>query len=174
MADHDAKFGNRIRVQRDILNEGVDHMTRLQKTRNRLWNIIVFMVVLAILAIVFLPSANAADVTVKYTAPITCGDSVSPLTDCPTTGFEISEGPSATGQFTIRQTVGPTVTSIVIANVAAGTTRCYFAKTISNTLKSAESNRACVTVPFLPPKAPQGMTVTVVLSMTLAVEPVPP
>lgn len=120
---------------------------------------------LLVLWLLFAPAfAQAADVSLSWTAPTTCNDG-SALTFCPTTGFEISEGASLTGIFAVKETVAATVVTRTVPNVVPGT-KCYFVKTVSNALKSAESNRSCVDVPSLPPKAPQGMTVTVTVTVS--------
>lgn len=112
--------------------------------------------VLVALAPIF---AHAGGVTLSYTAPTTCADG-SALTNCPTTGYEVLTAASATATSATLETVGPTVTTRNYANLTPGT-YCYSVKTVSNTVKSAESVRACADVPSLPPKAPAGITVTV-------------
>lgn len=106
---------------------------------------------------------HAADLTVSYTVPTTCEDG-SPLTACPTTGFELSKGTALNSAYAVLETLAPTVTSKRYTNLTPGT-YCYYVKTVSNALKSADSNRACADVPFLPPKAPQGITVTIQVSI---------
>jgi len=113
---------------------------------------------------VFVTPVQAGSLTLSYTGPTTCEDG-SVITNCPTTNFEVSEGASQTGTFTVKETVAPNVLSRTYANLAPGT-RCYFVKTISNTVKSAESIRVCADVPSLPPKAPQGITVKVEVTVS--------
>lgn len=109
--------------------------------------------------------AHAGTLTLSWTGPVTCADGTSPLTDCPTTGFEVSEGTAQTGTYTVKETVAATTTSRTYSYSPG--IRCFSAKTLSGTLKSDESTRVCATVPSLPPKAPQGMTVTVAVSVTV-------
>lgn len=118
---------------------------------------------LALALSLFAVAANAGTVTVSWTSPSTCEDG-SALSFCPTTGFEISEGTSLTGTFTVKETVAADITSRTYQNVGPGT-RCYSGKTLSGDQKSAESTRACTNVASLPPKAPQGMTVTVTVTV---------
>jgi hypothetical protein len=66
---------------------------------------------------------------------------------------------------TALETVAANVTSRTYQNVAPGK-RCHSVKTISNAEKSAESTRACADVPSLPPKAPQGVVVTVTVQVS--------
>lgn len=110
--------------------------------------------------------AHAGDVVLTYQAPTACENNA-PISNCPLTGFEVSEGASQTGTFTIKELVAPTVLSRIYVNLAPGT-RCYFVKAVSNTAKSAESTRVCADIPSLPPKAPQGLTVTVKVEVTVA------
>lgn len=120
------------------------------------------------IACLLLPScSHAGDLTLSYldNPSPTCADNVSPKSMCPTTGFEISKGLAATGAFTVLESVAPTVLSKRYSNLTPGT-YCYFVKTISNSEKSAESNRACADVPSLPPKAPQGMTIKIEVTVT--------
>ncbi len=109
--------------------------------------------------------AHAGDVKLTYIPPSTCADGASPVTMCPTTGYEVSEGTSLSDTFTVKETVGPTVVSRTYTGLTPGT-RCYSVKTVSGTLKSDESTRACVDVPSLPPKAPSGITVTVQVTVS--------
>lgn len=111
------------------------------------------------LALLICVPAHAGDVKVSWTAPTTCADG-SVITNCPTTGFEVLAGTSITGTLTTAETVAPSVTTRTYANLGPGT-RCFALKTVSNSVKSDESTRACADVPSLPPKAPQGITVTV-------------
>jgi hypothetical protein len=117
------------------------------------------------LLVLLLPFAvHAGTVTLTYVPPTTCEDG-SALSNCPTTAFEILESTSATGTMTTRETVGATITSRTYANLAPGA-RCYAVKTVSNSVKSAESTRACVDVPSLPPKAPAGISVRIEVTVT--------
>jgi hypothetical protein len=108
-------------------------------------------------------SAYAADVRLTWAAPTTCSDD-SPLVNCPTTGFEVSESAAASGQpWGIRETVGATVTDRIY-QLPPGT-RCFYVKTLASGLKSDQSTVACVTVPVVPPRAPGGVTVTVQITV---------
>jgi hypothetical protein len=113
---------------------------------------------------VFVGVAHAGNLTLSYTAPTTCEDN-SAIANCPTTGFEVSEGASQAGTYAVKETVAANVLSRTYLNIAPGT-RCYFVKTVSNTVKSAESIRVCADVPSLPPKAPQGITVKVEVTVS--------
>lgn len=124
-----------------------------------------FLVLFCLIPLALLASsAMAGTVTLSWEAPTTCADG-SPLTECPTTGFEISDGLSTTSTYTVKETVAPTVTSRTYSYSPG--VRCFSARTISNALKSDESTRVCATVPSLPPKAPQGLTVTVAVTVTV-------
>ena len=115
---------------------------------------------LALIALVLPLFAHAGNVVVSWTPPTTCADG-SALTNCPTTGFEISKGSTPTdAAYTAIETLSATTTSKTYTNVAPGQV-CFSLKTVSNGQKSAESTRACADVPSLPPKAPAGITVTV-------------
>jgi len=119
-----------------------------------------------LLAICLFPfAAYAGTVTLSWTAPTTCADGTSPTTDCPTTGYEISEGLSTTSAYAVKETVAATITSRTYSYSPG--VRCFSAKTVSVGLKSDESTRVCATVPSLPPKAPQGMTVTVAVTVSV-------
>lgn len=98
--------------------------------------------------------AQAGNVTINWTPADTCDDG-SPTTDCPTTGYEIWMGATQTGTAYTKRTETPaaTATSITLTRVAAGQ-KCFFMKTVSNALTSAESNRVCVSVPASGPRAP--------------------
>jgi hypothetical protein len=115
---------------------------------------IALLVVLALFPIL----ANAADVRLSWTAPTTCEDN-SPITNCPISGYEVSEAASPTSTWGIRETVASTVTSRIY-QIPPGQ-RCFSVKTVSGTVKSVPSTTACVDVPVLPPKAPTGIVVTV-------------
>lgn len=120
-------------------------------------------IVLLVFFALFPVLANAADVRVSWTPPTLCEDN-SPIANCPTTGFEISESSAATGQpWGIRETVGATVTERIY-QIPPGT-RCFYLKTLASGVKSAQSTVACVDVPVVPPKAPGGVTVTVQITV---------
>lgn len=106
--------------------------------------------------------AAAGTVKVSWTPPTTCSDG-SPITECPATGYEISEATSDQGPLAVKETVAGTLTTASYV-VGVGQTRCYSLKTVSNALKSDPSNRVCITVPFVPPKAP---IVTVTITVTI-------
>lgn len=110
-------------------------------------------------------AAEAGTVTLSWTAPTTCADGTSPLTDCPTTGYEVSEGVAQTGTYTVKETV-PATTTTRTYSYSPGV-RCFLAKTLSGSLKSDESTRVCTTVPSLPPKAPQGITVAITVAVSV-------
>lgn len=104
----------------------------------------------------------AGNVTLNWTAPTVCVDDSPAAEFCPTTGYEIYIGATQTGTYT-KRTEAPAgdATSITLIRIAAGQ-RCFYMKTVSGTLISAESNRICVSVPPAGPKAP-AITVTVVI-----------
>lgn len=103
--------------------------------------------------------AHAGNLTLNYVAPTACADGSS-ITMCPTTGFELLGATSLTAASTTLETVAPTVTTRTWQNLTPGT-YCRSVKTVSNTQKSDESQKACADIPSLPPKAPSGITVTV-------------
>jgi hypothetical protein len=119
---------------------------------------------LVLVLLAFFPIlAHSADVRLSWTAPTTCEDN-SPITNCPITGFEVSEAATSTGPtWGIRETVAANVTSRTY-QLPPGQ-RCFYVKTVSNSVKSAPSTVACADVPVVPPKAPTGITVTVVISV---------
>jgi hypothetical protein len=119
---------------------------------------------LILVALLAAPAAFAADVRLSWTAPTTCEDG-SALTNCPTTGFEVSESAAATGQpWGVRETVAGTATTRTY--VLPPGQRCFQLRTVAGTSKSGPSNTACADVPSLPPKAPQGVTVTVQVTVS--------
>lgn len=126
------------------------------------------MKILVTLACIFLPllaaTAHAGNLTLSWALPTTCLDD-SPLVNCPTTGFEVNEGTSATGAFSPKETVSATTTSKVYT-FAPGV-HCMSLRTLSGSQKSDESLRACATVPSLPPKAPQGITVVITVAVSV-------
>jgi hypothetical protein len=134
--------------------------------RNRL-DLPVWWVLAGVLSMlsVLTSTAYAGTVTLSWTAPTSCADGTSPLADCPTTGFEVSEGVAQTGTYTVKETVSAATTARTYSYSPG--VRCFSAKTISGSLKSDESTRVCATVPSLPPKAPQGMTVSVTVAVTV-------
>jgi hypothetical protein len=108
--------------------------------------------------------ASAATVKIEWAAPTVCSDG-SAVSNCATTGYEVHQGTSPTGTaYTLRETVASNVLTVTYTDIAPGT-RCFFLKTVSGVLKSGESTRACVTVPAPPPGVPQGVTVTVVVTI---------
>lgn len=122
----------------------------------------IMAMVLLVLASGFMATAHAGTVTIQWIAPDTCSDGSDIATNCPTSGYEVYQGTSITGTtYTLKETTAATVLSVTYTNVLPGT-RCYFLKTVSGTLKSAESVRACANVPFVPPKSPGGVTVVTV------------
>lgn len=117
------------------------------------------------LFVLLLPFAcYAGTVTVTWQPPTTCEDG-SPVAMCPTTGFEVLEGTSLTGTYTTRETVSATTTTKTYSGLVPGQ-RCYSLKTVAGALKSVESTRACADIPALPPKAPQGISVRVEVTVT--------
>jgi hypothetical protein len=108
--------------------------------------------------------AKAADLNVTWTAPTSCSDS-SAITNCPTTGYEIYMGTSATGTTYAKRAEAPAAadTNIVLKGILPGT-RCLFMKTVSGAVVSAESNRICVNIPAVIPNAPV-ITVTIAVAM---------
>lgn len=126
--------------------------------------------VLALVLLLATSITHAADVKLAWTFDsATCADG-SPIANCPTAGFEISEASVLAGPYAIKENVGPGARSQTWTGIAAGTTKCFSMKTLVGTspnyLKSDESTRACITVPFIPPKAPQGITVTVQVTVS--------
>lgn len=132
--------------------------------RLRLGALWTFGYALAILAsLIIVSPAYAADVRLQWTPPTTCEDG-SATTNCPTTGFEVSEAAAATGQpWGVRETVAATVTTRTYT-LPPGQ-RCFQLRTVAGTVKSGPSNTACADVPSLPPKAPQGLTVTIQITV---------
>lgn len=125
-------------------------------------HILVFIALL--LTSAFVP-ALAGNVTVSWQPPNSCADG-STLPNCPTTGYEIAKGATPTdASYTPVETVSAGTLTKTYANLTPGQV-CYSLKTVSGSQKSAESNRACVTVPSLPPKAPAGISVTVEVTVT--------
>lgn len=116
--------------------------------------------------------AHAGDVKLDWTPPLTCADG-SALVNCPTTGYEVGQGATLTGQYTAKETVAANVISRSYLGLTPGK-YCYLVKTVSNADKSAESNHVCADVPSIPPKAPQGLTVTVTVSIGPTLPPPPP
>lgn len=108
--------------------------------------------------------AHAGDVKLSWTSPLTCADN-SPLVNCPTTGYEVNSAPSETGALTAVETLAASALSKTYNGLVPGK-YCYAVKTVSNTQKSDPTPIACATVPSLPPKAPQGYSVTVVVTVT--------
>jgi hypothetical protein len=107
--------------------------------------------------------AYAGDVTLSYSAPTAC-ENGSSIANCPITAYEVSEGSSQTGTFTVKELVAPNILSRTYVNLAPGT-RCYYVKTVSSTVKSAESVRVCADIPSLPPKAPSGISVKIEITV---------
>jgi hypothetical protein len=125
--------------------------------------------VLAVVLSLFAVSAHAGTVTLTWTHDAaTCADG-SPAANCPLSGFEVSEGTSQTAPLAVKENVGPGARSQTWQNVAPGL-RCWSLKALAGTgasqVKSDESMRACLTVPLLPPKAPQGITVKIEVTVT--------
>lgn len=103
--------------------------------------------------------ATAATITIEWEHPTACSDGSS-LTNCPATGYEVYQGVTPTGTaYQLQATVPATDKSATITGVTPGQ-RCYFVRTVAGEARSAESARACVTVPA-PPSAPSNITVTV-------------
>lgn len=116
--------------------------------------------------LLFAGEVSAGTVKVDWTPDTTsCADGT-PMTGCPITGFEISESGSLNATYSVKEVVGPTVVSKTYSNIAPGT-KCYAVKQLSGDFKSADK-RACVAVASLPPKAPLGLTVTVVVTVETA------
>lgn len=121
-------------------------------------------IILALLLTLASFAVHAGTVTVTWVAPTTCEDN-SPVSNCPTTGFEVLEGAAPTGTYAPRETVAANVVTRTYQNIAPGQ-RCFSVKTVSGEQRSAESTRACATVASLPPKAPAGITVTVQVTVS--------
>lgn len=126
-----------------------------------------FFTFFALILTLFALPVSAATITLTWTAPTQCSDG-SPVSDCAVTGYEIHMGASATGTAYTKRAESPAAnaTSQTLTNISPGT-RCFFMKALAGTLVSAESNRVCVTVPAIAPKAP-------VLTITIAVANPPP
>lgn len=124
--------------------------------------------ILTIIALLFFVGlAQAANVDVKWTPPTVCTDGSAAATNCPTTGWEIYMGTSLTGTFTKVNVAPPASATIYsLSGVTAGQ-KCFFMKTVSNALISAESNRICVDIPVASPTAPV-ITVTITVSVSTA------
>lgn len=116
--------------------------------------------------------AYAGDVKLTWTAPDACADG-SALTNCPTAGFEVSQGASETAPLTVKETVSAGTNQRTYAGLAPGK-YCYALRTVaSNAAKSDSTTTVCATIPFLPPKAPQNFSVTVQVTTTVTTAPAP-
>lgn len=113
----------------------------------------------------FATIAQATPVTLSWQAVTTCADGSSAATNCPVTNYKVNEGTSQTGSFTLKETVTASILSRLY-DLQPGTTKCYSLYALAGTVSSEESTRVCATVPFLPPKAPQGVSVTVQVTVT--------
>lgn len=136
---------------------------RSRSSLKTLFAIAVFAALCVLTAPVF-----AGDVKLNWTSPdsipnASCADG-SAVINCPVTGYEIGQGATQTGVFTVKETLAGNILTRTYANLAPGQ-YCFLVKTLSGTEKSAESSRICATVPSIPPKAPQGLTVTVTVSV---------
>lgn len=97
--------------------------------------------------------AFAGNVTIDWTPPTTCDDG-SPITDCPTTGYEIWMGTSQTGTAYTKRTESPAAAAVAITLSAVGAgQKCFYMKTLSSTKTSGESNRVCISVPAPGPRS---------------------
>lgn len=129
---------------------------------------------LLIFLAVYSCSSDAASVNVNWTHDQTSCDygnetppAVPSPEDCPTTGFILSTATSETGTFTpIATLTSATARTHTLSNVRAGR-RCYRMTATSSGGESKVSNVSCLTVPFLPPKAP-------VVTVTIAITTPPP
>lgn len=110
-------------------------------------------------------AAHATNVTLTWPAVTTCADNSPAATNCPISNYKINEGPTSTGTFSVRETVAASILSRVY-DLTPGTTKCFSLNALTGTVSSDESTRVCATVPFLPPKAPQGLSVTVQVTVT--------
>lgn len=113
----------------------------------------------------FVNVAHATNVTLNWPAVTTCADNSLAATNCPITNYKVNEGATQTGTFTLKETVAASILSRVY-DLTPGTTKCFSLNALAGTVSSDESARVCATVPFLPPKAPQGLTVTVSVTVT--------
>lgn len=110
-------------------------------------------------------AAQATNVTLKWAAVTACVDGSAAATNCPITNYRVNEGPASTGTFALKETVAASILSRVY-DLTPGSTKCYSLNALAGTVVSDESTRVCATVPFLPPKAPQGVTVTVEITVS--------
>ena len=119
--------------------------------------------IVAVALLCVAPLSYAGNVTLNWVPPTVCTDDTPAVDNCPTTGYEIYIGTSPTGTAYTKRSEAPAAadSSFTLVRIAAGQ-RCFYMKTLSNTLASAESNRVCVNVPPAGPKAP-AITVTVVI-----------
>lgn len=114
------------------------------------------LVVLCVIGCLF-SVAHAADIKIIWTAPTACADG-SALTNCPISGYEISQGSSATGTFTVKDTVASGVLTKTYTQNPG--TYCYSLKTTSGTLKSDASIPVCATLTAPAPGTPGNVTLT--------------
>ncbi len=130
--------------------------------------------ILALIACLLLPllaaTAHAGNITVTWAQNTTTCEDGSPMAaNCPLAGFQVSEG-ATVETLAVKENQGPGARSVTYQNIAAGTTKCYSLKAFSGTsaapILSAESTRACVSVPMTSPKAPTGLSVTVQVTVS--------
>lgn len=132
------------------------------KMNPRVDNLVFRFVVLA--AIFFLlwlwwPRAHAADLTITITQPdlSTCADGSPSATNCPLTGVEIQQKDDS-GTWVRKEVWGPTATTQKYTGYGLGKTYCFRARNQSGTVYSSFTDESCAAVPFISPRAPQGVT----------------
>jgi hypothetical protein len=139
----------------------------------RVYSTVLVTVILSLFALVFLytkpANAGTVDITWTYdTSPTaTCVDGVSLAADhCPVTHFKPWQGTALTGTFTPRaESIPVAERTVKLTNVLPGN-RCFSMVAYTASTNSIESGRVCTVVPSLPPKAPAGMTIRVVVEVS--------
>lgn len=127
---------------------------------------------LLILLIAVISKASATDVNLTWTfdssLTATCADGVSLASiNCPATGFEaqlLTSTPPAVDVWSVSATIPSALRTFRLTNIAPGN-RCFRLRTQSNTVFSDPGSKVCADIKFLPPKAPQGMVITVIVTV---------
>lgn len=120
--------------------------------------------------------AQAGDVKVTWTQDTTvCADGSPMVGNCPVVGFQMFEGGSLT-TLQFKENITVAAQRERTYQYAPGTSRCYSMKSFTGTLAtpvlSEESQKTCVTVPFIPPKAPS-ITVEARITITATLQGTP-